>query len=242
MPHPVPRFAIPLPWVAGCIALAFGPSALAPIPAAAQGSAVLHGLVADETGRLIGSATITLLGSGIETTSAADGAFTFQAAPLGRVLVRVRAAGYPTIVEQIDVTQDSLFVPVFLPDPVVVLDEILVTTPGTDPPHAAQAQTAADLLTLHLPALRPGVTFVQPRGTAPTRLGLRGPAGTFTRGGEPTIVLDGARLRGGIEVLRQIPAAHIKSIRVLKGPTAAFHYGSAEGVIYIQTVSGPPPP
>jgi hypothetical protein len=236
------RLAIPLCTIAGSLALGFAPAALLPLSVAAQGKAVLQGLVADESGRLISSATITLMGSGIETRSEADGAFTFPEAPLGRVLLRVRAPGYPTVVEQVDVTQDSIFVPVFLPDAVVVLDELLVTTPRTGTPNVAQAQTAADLLTVHVPSLRAGTTFVQPRGAPATRMGLRGPAGTFTRGGEPTIVLDGARLRGGIEFLRQIPAAHIKSIRVLKGPSAAFLYGSADGVIYIQTESGPPPP
>jgi hypothetical protein len=216
---------------------------MVPVSVAAQGTAVLQGLVADESGVLIGSATITLLGTGIETRSETDGAFTLPAVPLGRVLLRVRAAGYPTVVEQIDVTTDSLFVPVFLVNSVAVLDGLVVTAPRrTGPANAAQAQTAADLLAVHLPALRPGASIVQPRATPTRPLGLRGPAGTFSSRAEPTIVLDGARLRGGIDVLRQIPAAHIKSIRILKGPTAAFLYGSSEGVIYIQTESGPPPP
>jgi hypothetical protein len=235
------RLAAPLWTIAGSLAFRFGFVALLPAAVAAQGTAVIQGLVADESGRLIPSATITVLGSGIETRSEADGVFRLPAVPLGRVLLRVRAPGYPAIVEQVDVTPDSLFVPVFLPSEVAVLDGLVVTAPRSGPPNAAQAQTAADLLAVHVPSLRPGASIVQPR-PAPTRLGLRGPTSTFSGRGEPAIVLDGARLRGGIEVLRQIPAAQIKSIRILRGPSAAFLYGSAEGVIYIQTESGPPPP
>jgi hypothetical protein len=241
MSNSTTRSSTMLRTIARSVALGLAPLQLVPQAVAAQETAVLQGLVAEETGRLIESATITLLGTGMETRSAADGVFTFRAAPLGRVLLRVQAAGYPAVVEQVDITGDSLFVPVFLTSAVAVLDELLVTAPRTSAPRPAQAQTAADLLAVHLPALRPGAPLVQPR-PAPTRLGLRGPTGTFSGRGEPTIVLDGARLRGGIDVLRQIPAAQIKSIRILKGPSAGFLYGSPEGVIYIQTESGPPPP
>jgi len=42
-----------------------------------------------------------------------------------------------------------------------------------------------------------------------------------------------------LEVLSQIPAAHVKEIRVLRGPSSAFLQGSATGVIYVETRSGP---
>src|SRR6185436_19372134 len=74
----------------------------------AQETVVLQGIGAEESGRLIASATITLLGPQIEARRAEDGVFVFPAAPMGRVLLRVRAAGYPTVVEQVDVTQDSI--------------------------------------------------------------------------------------------------------------------------------------
>lgn len=240
MSHSQPRSILPLWAVAGYVALGLGP--LTPGPAAAQQSAPLQGVVAEEeTGRLIPSATVTLVGAGIETRSGADGTFAFPDAPLGRVLVRVKAPGYPSVVEEGVVARGAIFfMPVFLRSAAAVLDELRVTVTRTDALHHPQAQTAADLLSVHLPELRPAATYVQ-RRAAPVRLGLRG-RGTFTGSGEPTIVLDGARLTGGLDVLRQIPAAQVKSIRILRGPSAAFLDGSAGGVIYIQTESGPPAP
>lgn len=240
MSNSVTRSTVPSWAVAGFVAL--GASALGPTAAAAQQGTLLEGVVAEaETGRLIPAATVTLVGTGMETRSGADGVFTFAEAPLGRVLIRVRAPGYPAVVEEVDVTASAeIFVPIFLPSAAAVLAELRVTATRTDALRNPQAQTAADLLSLHIPELRPAATYVQRRST-PARLGLRGRA-TFTGSGEPTIVLDGARLSGGIDALRQIPAAQIKSIRVLKGPSAAFLYGSADGVIYIQTESGSPAP
>ncbi|MSR35284.1 MAG: hypothetical protein EXR95_01400 [Gemmatimonadetes bacterium] len=236
------RRSAPPPWVAAStFALGLASCLLAPPPAVAQERAVLEGVVVEEESfRAIASASVTLVGSRIETRSGADGVFTFGETPLGRVLVRVKAAGYPAIVEEVEVTPGSVFVPIFLPSAAAVLDELLVTATRAGASQNPQAQTAADLLSIHIPELRPGATYVQ-RRAAPARLGIRG-RGTFNGDGQPTIVLDGARLNGGIEALRQIPAAQVKSIRILKGPTAGFLYGSPDGVIYIQTESGPPAP
>jgi hypothetical protein len=214
---------------------------LGPAPAAAQETAVLQGMVTEAgTGRLIEAATISVVGTKLEARSGADGFFTFTNAPVGRLHVRVRARGYPAVVEEVDVGAGLVFVPIFLPSAAAVLDELLVTGSRSDAKRTPQAQTAADLLSVEIPELRPGVAYVRPRG-ATQRLGLRG-RGSFGGDGEPTIVLDGTVLKGGLDVLRQIPAAEVKSIRILKGPSAAFLYGSSEGVIYIQTESGPPPP
>jgi hypothetical protein len=224
----------------GCLALAC--TALVPAAAAAQEPAVLQGLVTEaETGRLIEAATVTLIGTTLETRSGADGFFTIADAPIGRVHVRVRARGYPAVVEEVDLGPGLVFVPIVLPSAAAVLDELLVTgNRRSDGRATGSAKTAADLLAFQIPELAPPPTGARPRGT-PQTLGLRG-RGSFRGDGEPTIVLDGTLLRGGLEVLRQIPAADVKSIRILKGPSAAFLYGSSDGVIYIQTESGPPPP
>jgi hypothetical protein len=231
-------------WVVGSsVALVVAVSTLSPLPAAAQESAALQGIVAEETtGRLIPSAAVSLVGSTLETRTGADGVFTFPQAPLGRVHVRVRAPGYPAVVEEVEVTAGLVFVPVFIPSSSAVLDELLVTGRRSDARPTPQARTAADLLMFQIPELGPAPTGARPRGNPQSqRLGLRG-RGTFGGDGEPTIVLDGTLLRGGLEALRQIPAADVKSIRVLRGASAAFLYGSADGVIYVQTESGPPAP
>ena len=229
--------------VASSFALALGASTLGPASAAAQQTALLQGVVAEEeTGRLIPSATVTLVGAGIETRSGVDGIFAFPEAPLGRVLLRVQAPGYPAVVEEVEVTPGVvLFMPVFLPSAVSVLEELLVIGTPTDAVDKTEAaRTAADLLALQIPEIR-ALTRHRGRPFAPTGLVLRG-RGTFL-GGEPTIMLDGARISGGIghamDMLRQIPAAHVKRIQLLKGPSSAFLYGSADGVIVIETQSGP---
>ena len=241
MSESITRPAASLWWIASSLAVGLAGSLACPGPAVAQGGAALQGLVTEaETGRLIEAATVSLVGTKLETQSGADGFFTFPEVPIGRVHVRVRARGYPAVVEEVDVTAGLVFVPIFLPSAAAVLDELLVTGRRSDVKRTPQAQTAADLLAVQIPELRPGVAFVRPRG-ATQRLGLRG-RGTFGGDGEPIVVLDGTLLKGGLDVLRQIPAAEVKSIRILKGPSAAFLYGSSDGVIYIQTESGPPPP
>jgi hypothetical protein len=133
-------------------------------------------------------------------------------------------------------------VPIFVPSAAAVLGELLVTGKRSDTRPTPTARTAADLLAVQIPELGPATTGARPRGNPQgQRLGLRG-RGTFGGDGEPTIVLDGTLVRGGLEVLRQIPATDVKSIRVLRGPSAAFLYGSSDGVIYVQTESGPPAP
>jgi hypothetical protein len=214
---------------------------LLPGGTAAQEGAVLQGVVTEAgTGRLIGSAIVTLVGPGTETRSGPDGFFTFPTAPVGKTIVRARAPGYPAVVEEVDVQPGLVFLPIELPNAATVLEELLVTGNRSDVRRRPQAQTAADLLALHIPELRQAPTYIRRRGT-PQRLGLRGRS-SFAGDGDPTIVVDGAQLSGGIEALREIPAAEVKSIRILRGPTGAFLYGSAEGVIYIQTESGSAPP
>ena len=243
MSNSAPRSThLPTRAVANFLALALVASAASPGPATAQESVLLRGVVAEaETGRLIPSVTVTLVGTKIETRSDDDGLFTFAEAPLGRVLIRVRAPGYPTVVEEVETRMNGeVFVPIFLISATAVLDELIVTGRRTEARKNPQAATAADLLALQLPDLSGGTTLVRPR-VAPQRLGLRG-RGTFGGDGEPMIVLDGAVLKGGLDLLRQIPAAQVKTIRILKGPSAAFLYGSSDGVIYIQTEAGPPAP
>lgn len=56
---------------------------------------------------------------------------------------------------------------------------------------------------------------------------------------EPAIFVDGIRLGGGaLEVLSQIPAGSVKSVRIERGPASMSAPLSASGVIYIETRLG----
>jgi outer membrane cobalamin receptor len=102
--------------------------------------------------------------------------------------------------------------------------------------------TAADLLARQVPEIAVFGTVDGRR--FPTGLGFRG-RGTFGNG-EPLVVLDGVRFSGGVgqamDRLRQVAATDVKAIRILRGPSSAFLYGSPHGVIYLQTHAGPPIP
>src|SRR5688500_10141824 len=94
------RCAMLLCAVARATTLGGGPSR-----AAAQESGTIRGAVVEEgTWRLIGSAKVSLVGTDIETKSASDGTFLIAGVPLGRVLVRVQAEGFPAVVEEVEVT------------------------------------------------------------------------------------------------------------------------------------------
>jgi hypothetical protein len=227
--------------------LALALPTLAPPSVGAQEATLLQGVVAeDDTGRLIPSAVVTLLASGRETRTGPDGTFAFVDVPLGSVLLRAQAPGYPAVVDEATVVPGAvIFVQMFLPRTAAFLEELLVT--GARQPEFAGlgARTAADLVARQIPHLQ-GFTapFNSTRGRAfnPT-VQLRG-SSSLSSDEEPVIVLDGARVTGGMgramDILRQIPASQIKEIQILRGPTSAHLFGSAAGVISIQTVSGRP--
>src|SRR3954465_9837745 len=74
-----------------------------------QDTAPLQGVVAEETsGRLIPAARITLVGTATEVRADSDGVFEFPAVPVGTAFIRVRADGYPAVVEQVEVTRDGI--------------------------------------------------------------------------------------------------------------------------------------
>jgi len=234
--------------LAGAAQLAFAFSLLAPTPVAAQDTSRLQGVVAEEgTGRLVPSAVVTLVGTSVQTRSGPDGAFAFTEVPMGRLLVRAQAPGYPAVVEEVTVRPDAVvFVQMLLPNTTAFLSELFVA--GTREPETVGGlgdKTAADLIARHVPNVQ-GFTesYNSARGRAfNPSVQLRGQS-SFTSAQEPVIVLDGTRITGGVgramDVLRQIPASQIKGIEMLRGPSAAHLYGAAGGVISIQTVSGWP--
>lgn len=195
----------------------------------------LHGVVADQaTLSLIDSATVTVVGTGLEAVTGGDGTFSFEGVPLGALAVRIEAPGYPVVVEQVDVVRDVvLYMQVMMPRTDVVLGEL-----ANPPTGASEARTAAELVARKVLDMNPNSGNLG-LNTNPVR--LRG-TGTFGLSGEPAVFLDGVRIGTfgpAMEVLSQIPARDVRNIRVLRGASSAFLQGSADGSIRIETRSGP---
>jgi hypothetical protein len=221
---------------AGLLALS-----LASVPTAAQQPAVLQGVVVDEAAWTpVASATLTLVGKGIETQSRSNGTFAFAEAPLGTVSVRVDAPGYTSLVQEVEVRDGRVaFVQFVLPSVAAVLDEVLVLgRRGRSAPAISEPKTAADLLAGKIPGVtsNPGQL-----GVEGSRMQLRG-VSSISVAKQPAVFLDGVRLVGGLgaamSLLRQIPASNVRDIQILRGPAAAFLHGTADGAIQVWTRSG----
>ena len=207
----------------------------------AQENAVLQGVVADQiTGDLLDSATITLVGTGIRTRSSSGGLFVLEDVPLGIVTIRTEASGYPPVVEQISIEPGIIIMQISLLSRHAILEGILVKGQRTPPPSGAVAdpRTAADLLMYQIPGVfsKKGVV-----GQNDSQILLRG-VNSINLSSEPILFIDGVRMSGGLgralDALSHLPAADVKEIRVLRGVSAGFIEGSANGVIYVRTRSG----
>jgi hypothetical protein len=213
-------------------------------PALAQQEAPLQGVVADDiTGEVIAGARVTIVGTEQETRTSEAGTFAFPDVPPGNVSVRVQAEGYPTITDEIEVSPTAIvFMRVVLPQVSLFLDEFFVFGTPSSPrraPTPRDARTAADILAQQVPAISQTVGVV---GQDDSPIVLRG-VSSINLSSEPAVFLDGIRLGGNLgeamDALRKIPAEHVRQIRVLRGPAAAFMQGSADGAIFVETRVGP---
>jgi hypothetical protein len=206
----------------------------------AQQRPALYGVVADEsTWQPVASARVTILETGDETATGPKGTFVFPEPPLGRVSVKVEASGFPAMVQEVEVRADeTLFVQFVLPNVYAVLDEILVQG-WRNRSASTEPRTAADLLAMEVRGILGNTGTV---GADDSAILLRG-VSSISLQSDPVVYLDGVRMSGGpgeaILALSLIPASDVRDIRVLRGPTAAFLQGSADGVIEVWTKSGP---
>ena len=213
-------------------------AALSTSAAAAQEGPPLMGVVSDEiTGELVDSAIVTLVGKGRETRTRDGGIFQFDDVEAGRHLVRVQAPGYPAVMEEVETTADAaLLVQVLLPNARAVLQGIGVEVAPTARAPMDGSATAADLLALQVPGIFRSSGDV---GTRTNLVLLRG-VGSINLSSEPSIFLDGVHVGASgqvMDVLSQLPASHVKSIQIRRGPASAVD-GSANGAIYVVTRSG----
>ena len=230
-----------------------------PAPALAQDEGRFDGIVVDDrTMQPVQGAVVSVSGQdGTEVTSA-DGSFSFGVLPVGVVHLRVQREGYSSTVEQVEVVPGGgTFLQLSIAQITAVLDEVLVRVrsrrsradlDAVGPSDSDSGATAADLLAYRLPGVRVD------RGTGALGGGvevrIRG-VSSIAGAREPPIFLDGARLNPsrppglslrttpGLQILDEIPASQVRSIRVLRGPSASVAYGeSADGVIVIETRRG----
>ncbi len=217
-----------------------------PLAAAAQQTlpgawteALLQGVVVHEsTGQPVESATVSLVGTDIETQTGRYGGFAFPAVQLGVMSVRVTAPGHPGVVQEVEVKDDGVvFVQFRLPSVAAVLSELLVGV-HRDRSGKADPLTAADMLALQVSSARVTPSNIG-KNDYPIR--LRG-TNTFTQSGEPLIFINGvmlSRTEGAFDALSQIPASDVKDIEILRGPAATIRYPmAANGVVVVSTRSG----
>jgi len=197
---------------------------------------LLQGVVVHElTGQAI-QATVTLVGTDIETRTGRYGQFAFSDVQPGLVSVRVTSPDHPGVIQQVEVKADAIvFIRFVLPSVTAILDELLVGVPRNRL-GIEQPQTAADLVANKVPRfLRTNSGIV---GRDDGVINLRGTT-SFSSGVQPHVYVDGARVSGGetaLEVLTQIPAEQVLDVQVLRGPVAAFLYPlAANGVVLVTT-------
>ena len=204
---------------------------------AAQTDAPLQGVVVHEsTGQPVESATVSLIGTDIETQTGRFGGFAFPDPPLGLASVRVTAPGHPSVVQEVEVTADGIvFVQFTLPTVAAVLSELFV---GIQRGRSSVfgAVTAADLLAIKVPSTRVRSGIL---GQNDYSIRLRG-FNSITPNSGPLVLIDGILIvEEALEALRQIPAEDVQDIEILRGPTAAFLFPfAAAGVVLVTTRQG----
>ena len=207
-------------------------------PLYAQSS--LHGRVMDPLGAAVPNAKIEVLGSGVQTTSAANGEYTFAASCPCKI--RVTAKSFPEIVLNIPATSAA---DLLLQTP-TRSDEITVTATGTPTP-LAQSGAPITILTqsdyIHSPEIQqplrliPGVQMTQQGGVG-------GVSSLFMRGadsGTTKVLIDGVPLNdvGGPVDFSTLASVGISQVEVLRQPSSALYGSDAlAGVVSLTTTRG----
>lgn len=234
--QPVSRLVLPA--IAALLAMA--PSVAAP-PLAAQEHerTVLQGIVADQiSGALIDSATITLVGTGLRTKTSDGGLFVFPEVRAGIVSVKTEAPGYPPVLEDVELTPGVVIMQIALLSEHAILEGFFITAHRPAPRESVDARTAADILERQVPGISTKKGVV---GKNDSQILLRG-VNSINLSSEPMLFIDGVRMSGGLgqamDVLSHMPATDVKQIRILRGVSAAFIEGAANGVIFVETKNG----
>jgi TonB-linked SusC/RagA family outer membrane protein len=246
------------------LAAALGTSA---VPLAAQATGTIRGKVVEAgSQRPLNGVQVVVDGTTRGGLTNAAGEYTIASVPAGSHTVRASMVGFTSSAQTITLAGNATATADFtLSQSAISLDALVVTgTPGATTKRAvgaAVANIAAAEVTEKAPvtdvsqllqARTPGLTLIQPSGSAgtSTNIRIRG-AGSLNASNQPIFIIDGVRMtaggQGGYSVsgqstsaLSAINPADIESIEVIKGPAAATLYGAdaAAGVVQIITKKG----
>lgn len=223
------------------------PLAGSPFPAQAQdGGSIVGEVVDDVTLEPIAGATITVVSHELSDVTNQDGHFSLRGVPPGNISVRVEQLGYIGLVGEVEVrSNDVTFVQLPLSPMAFLLDELRVVAdrPEEDAPvggsyteiipdESDSARNALELLTARVPSLTIRVDATASERRSEIR--IRGNS-SVSRSNVPSIYVDGAR--ADVQYLQGLSATEVRSIRVLRGPSAASLYpDAANGVILVETL------
>ena len=221
-----------------CAALVLCGCCLDPLApeAAAQGVALTGRLVNSLSGAPVGGATVVLEELRIETTSAADGTFGFDAVPPGTYHLAVRAQGYSSRRTEVALSTAAASLVVAV-DPEIHFEEVVSVSPDARSPFESFQPTtvlAGQELTRQLETSIGETLQTQP-GVAARSLGPT-PARPVIRGldGDRVLILqDGQRIgdlsnQSGDHGVAVNPAA-AQRIEVVRGPATLLYGANAIG-------------
>jgi TonB-linked SusC/RagA family outer membrane protein len=222
--------------------------------AAAQTGQITGRVTEAKTSQPLAGATVTVLGTQLHATTAADGGYTISGVQPGSQRVSATLIGYGASETAVTVTAgQTATANIGLSAVVSMLDEVVVVGYGTqsrkdvtgsvttvrkdrieDVPATDVAQAIQGVV--------PGVSITSTGGGAEgsSTIRIRG-QGSLRANSSPLVVVDGIPYSGDISEINQ---SDIASIDILKDASAAAIYGSrgSNGVILITTVKGSGPP
>jgi TonB-dependent SusC/RagA subfamily outer membrane receptor len=228
-------------------------------PNALSAQRTIQGHVTDvATGEPIVGARVSVRGTGVLGTTGQAGLYTLEAVPARVVNLEVKAAGYVTVVEQVDVLDGKVRIVNFELGTLFGTVEELVVEARRRSERASGESVETVTATVSRPSVDagemvrasvPGATVLQPSGQVGSGFdilirGLKSVAG----GRDPIIYVDGVRLTrsqerdlmfgvrgpGSMDFLDPFT---IERIEVIKGASASARYGpeASGGVILIFT-------
>lgn len=231
------------------------------LPAAAQATGRITGVVTDSSGgaplagvQLLLAPTGERTAQRLEARTDADGRYAFNVVPAGSYTLEARRLGYRmltrsgvTIAAGATVTINLSMAPAALSLQAVVTTGVVDPASGTRVPFTVGRVTAEDAPVPAMNALETiqgkiaGVTIVPPgQAGSGTNIQLRTPT-SINKSNTPLLVVDGVILTdafGGSSA--DLQSMDLESIEVIKGAAAASLYGAraASGVINIRTRRG----
>jgi TonB-dependent SusC/RagA subfamily outer membrane receptor len=219
-----------------------------------------------QSGEALPGANVVVEGENMGAATQADGRYSIADVPAGEQTLVVSFVGFQRTERTVDVQAgETTVVNIQLQPDLTGLDEVVVTGLAQEQTRAEASVSvtsidAADLtesgdyqsVDKLFQGNTPGVTVSSTSGNVGSgiRFNVRGGV-SLNSDGQPTIYLDGTRINqdpiegfgaGGQEIspLADLNPDNIKSVEVLKGPSAAALYGTdaADGVVLIETKSG----